>query len=211
MAKRYSYALKSNEGDQIFHSWEECKAAMKGRTGVSYKAFANDTMCQDWLTGKHPVFRPIVEEPGKVTVYTDGSFNPTTPAYGWGFVGILPDGDVYYAFDMGNTPELLPQRNVAGEMIAAMKAVQWAAKEGYKTIELRYDYANVGDWPTGKQNVSDANQYGAIYRDWMRKMGEAITIQYVQIPGHSGDWYNEQADKLARQGSSLGVAVEVAG
>lgn len=200
MAARNSYALKSNQGNEIFHSWDECQKAMKGRTGVSYKAFANDDMCNDWFAGKHPVIQPIVTESGKVTVYTDGSFNQSIPAYGWGFIAILPDGNTYTAFDVGKTSELLSQRNVAGEMLAAMKAVQWAALRCYKTIELRYDYAGIGAWPLGKHQVSDMNQYACYYRDWMRKMNDLIDIQYVQIPGHSGDWYNEQADELAKKG-----------
>lgn len=203
MAKRNSYALKSREGNKIFHSWEECQAAIKTHTGVSYKAFANDDMCRDWFAGKRPVIQPITEEFGKVTVYTDGSFNQTIPAYGWGFIAVLPGEKTHIEFNVGKIPELLPQRNVAGEMMAAMKAVQWAALNSYKTIELRYDYAGVGKWPLGTQQVSKNNEYAGYYRDWMQKMADMIDIQYVQIPGHSGDWYNEQADELAKKGCKL--------
>lgn len=203
MSKRNSYGLKSDQGNEIFHSWDECRAAIQGRTGVSYKAFLNDEMCRDWFEGKHPVVSPIVEEPGKVTIYTDGSFNQKTPAYGWGFCAVLMDGELYTACDEGKIPDLIPQRNVAGEMVAAMKAVQWAAMHGYRKVELRYDYAGVGKWPLGTQQVFDGNKYAAMYRDWMRKMGDVIEIEYVQIPGHSGDWYNEQADELAKKGCGI--------
>lgn len=203
MAKRNSYALQSDQGNEIFHSWDECQKAIKSHTGVSYKAFANDDMCRDWFAGKRPAVLPITEEPGKVTVYTDGSFNQKIPAYGWGFYAVLPGGEVYISYDEGRIPDLIPQKNVAGEMIAAMKAVQWAAICGYKKIELRYDYAGVGAWPLGKHQVSDNNRYAGAYRDWMRKMEKVIFIEYVQIPGHSGDWYNEQADELAKKGCKI--------
>lgn len=200
MAKRNSYALKSDQGNEIFHSWDECQKAMKGRTGISYKAFANDDMCRDWFMGRRPVVQGIIEKAGRVTIYTDGSFNKSIPAYGWGFIAVLPDGNIYTEFDVGKTEGLIPQKNVAGEMVAAMKAVQWAGLHGFKAVELRYDYAGVGNWPLGIQRVSGGNTYAAYYRDWMQKMGKVIEIQYVQIPGHSGDWYNEKADELARKG-----------
>lgn len=200
MVKRNSYALKSKQGNEIFHSWEECQAAMKDRTGISYKAFVNDAMCKTWFAGGRPVIEEIIDESGKITIYTDGSFNESIPAYGWGFVAVLHDEEIHTECDTGKTPELLPQRNVAGEMVAAMKAVQWAAMHGYRSVELRYDYAGIGKWPLGTQQVSDSNAYAGYYCDWMRKMENIINISYVQIPGHSGDWYNEKADELAKKG-----------
>ena len=127
MAKRNSYALKSNEGNEIFHSWEECQAAIKTHTGVSYKAFANDDMCRDWFDGRCPAISPVINEPGKVIIYTDGSFNAAIPMYGWGFVVILTNDlnecRCHSEYGGGTNSELLLQRNVAGEMIAAMKKV----------------------------------------------------------------------------------------
>lgn len=204
MAKRNSYALKSREGNKIFHSWEECQAAIKTHTGVSYKAFANDDMCRDWFAGKCPAVFPITNEPGRVIIYTDGSFNATVHMYGWGFVAILSNDSeecrCHSEYGGGTNSALLSQRNVAGEMIAAMKAVQWAVLHGYKTVELRYDYAGIGKWPLDIQQISPGNEYAKTYRDWMKRMADTIDIRYVQIPGHSGDWYNEYADQRAKKG-----------
>lgn len=199
--QRNSYALKSDQGNDIFHSWNDCQAAMRGRTHIEYKAFANDDMCRAWFAGKRPVVQEIIQESGLVTIYTDGSFDKDIPSYGWGFAAIIGNGDapeLFTDFGRGQTPELLSQRNIAGEMIAAMKAVQWAALHGYRTVELRYDYAGVGDWPLGKQKVSKENTYAKFYRDWMQRMMKMIEIRFVQIPGHSGDWYNEKVDELAK-------------
>lgn len=201
--ERNSYALKSDQGNDIFHSWDDCRAAMKGRTNIEYKAFANDDMCRAWFDGKRPAVQELIYEAGSVTIYTDGSFDKDIPSYGWGFVAILGAGDepaTFTDFGRGLTPQMLPQRNVAGEMVAAMKAVQWAALKGYRTVELRYDYAGVGDWPMGRQKVSKNNTYAGLYRDWMQKMMGVLEIRFVQIPGHSGDWYNEKADGLAKAG-----------
>lgn len=201
--KRNSYALKSDRGNEIFHSWDDCRAAMKGRTGIEYKAFANDSMCEAWFEGRRPVVEEIKYESGLVTIYTDGSFDKDIPSYGWGFAAILDSGDVpelFTNFGRGKDPDMIPQRNVAGEMVAAMKAVQWASRNGYRAVELRYDYAGVGDWPMGRQRVSKENEYARMYCEWMQKAAESIEIRFLQIPGHSGDWYNEKADELAKAG-----------
>lgn len=203
MDKKFSYALISNQGNEIFYSYDECKKAMKDRTGASNKKFANDDMCRDWFAGRRPVIQAITQESGKVTIYTDGSFNENVPACGWGFVAILQGEEIYTDFGMDETKELLSQRNVAGELMAAIKAVEWAIQNGYSSVELRYDYAGVGDWPLGIQHETDGNVYAAHYRDRMQEMGKEINIQYVQIPGHLGDWYNEKADELAKEGCNI--------
>ena len=201
MAKRNFYALKTNEGNEIFDNWDACSKARKGHTGIAYKAFATEEMAQAWLDGKDVVYAPITDAPGRVTIYTDGSFNQDTNNYGWGWIAAA--GSDYTDCGMGTDTELAKQKNVAGEMMAAMKAVQWALKKGFKEIELRYDYAGVGNWPTGKFKVAEDNQYAQKYADWMRRMGEKITIVYTQIPGHSGDAWNEIADELAKKGCGL--------
>lgn len=207
MAKRNFYGLKTNEGNEIFDNWDACSKARKGHTGIAYKAFAKKEMAQDWLDGKRPVFLPL-PAPGITVFYTDGSNNPDARIPGYGFViaqkGRLPEG-VQLTFS-GETCEegLKPLRNIAGELMGAMKAVQFALKNGLTDIELRYDYAGVGEWVSGKFST-EGNEYYEKYAQWMRRMGEKVNITYTQIPGHSGDYYNELADVAARKGCGVGI------
>lgn len=207
MAKRCFYALKTNEGNQVFDNWDDCSKARKGHTGVAFKAFATEQMANDWLNGERPVYAALPK--GNVTVfYTDGSNNADTMVPGYGFAiakkGALPD-DAPLTLS-GSTEEegLRPLRNIAGEIMAAMKAVQFALRYGLTDIELRYDYAGVGEWPAGRFTTEN-NEYYEKYADWMRRMGERLNITYTQIPGHSGDYYNEMADVLARKGCGAAV------
>lgn len=207
MAKRNFYALRTNEGNEVFDNWDACSKARKGHTGIAYKAFATREMAEDWLAGRKPVYKPMPA--ANVTVfYTDGSNNPEETIPGYGFV-IAQRGALEKAAPMhlsGQTTEegLKPLRNVAGELMAAMKAVQFALKHNLTDIELRYDYAGVGEWVSGKFTTENSEYYEK-YAVWMREMGKRLNITYTQIPGHSGDYYNELADVTARKG--CGVAV----
>ena len=40
-------------------------------------------------------------------------------------------------------------RNVAGEMLGSMTAVNWAIENKYPAVEIRYDYEGVEKWVTG--------------------------------------------------------------
>lgn len=195
MAKKKNfYAVKTNEGNAILETWDETVEFKKGKKGVSYKGFATKEQAQAWLEGTVPVYLPITED-GRVTVYTDGSFNEDGGKYGWGFVAIK-DGEVIHSESgYGDDPATAAHRNISGEMLAAMHAVVWARKAGFGTMEIRYDYKGVGDFPCGVQQPE--YERGEQYRDWMKKASQSIAIKYVQVPGHSGDAYNEMADSLA--------------
>lgn len=211
MAKRNFYALKTNEGNEVFDNWDACSKARKGHTGVSYKAFAKKEMAADWLKGIKPVYLPL-PSPNVTVFYTDGSNNPEARIPGYGFViaqkGMLKSDTVTFSGET-NEEGLRPLRNIAGEIMAAMKAVQFALKNGLTDIELRYDYAGVGEWVSGKFTTEN-NPYYEKYADWMRRMGQKINITYTQIPGHSGDYYNEMADVAARAGCGVSVSANEA-
>jgi len=64
---------------------------------------------------------------------------------------------------MEKLEKILAIRNVAGEMLGAMYAVKWAMVNGYKEIELRYDYEGIEKWVQGiwKAKNELAQKYAA--------------------------------------------------
>ena len=76
----------------------------------------------------------------KLTVYVDGSFNPTVNRYAYGCVLIYEDEVIEELCGSGCDPEALKQRNVSGEMIASMLSVQYALKNGFNSLDIYYDY-----------------------------------------------------------------------
>ncbi len=205
MSKRNYYAVKTEKENKVFTDWNECLAWKKGKKKVSYKAFATEEMANTWLDGGTPLFQPLDTTEGFVTIYTDGSFNKNTGFYGWGFTAYDGHSRLHTDCGQGTDRLLAQQKNVAGEMVAAMQAVKWARSQGYGEIELRYDYAGISSWVDGTWHMptEEENIYARQYAQWMQKMASSMYIVFTQIPGHSGDAYNEEADALARQGCGL--------
>lgn len=154
----------------------------------------------------------------KAVVYVDGSFDPKINKYAYGCI-ILKEKeegsdkeslDSFEAFKneedpyeiltelsgSGNEPEVAKIHNVAGEMLGAMNAVRWARRNGYDSIELHYDYTGIEMWATGKWKTK--NEYTKGYAEYMKKASKELSISFVKVAAHTGNKYNEQADKLAK-------------
>ncbi len=88
-------------------------------------------------------------------------------------------------------------RNVAGELFAAAVSIKWAVENGYKSITLHHDYSGIAYWAKGEWKT---NQAGTInYKKFIDDISKKINISFVKVKGHSGDKYNDMADKLAKE------------
>ena len=135
----------------------------------------------------------------RITAYVDGSFNVETGVYSFGCVFLPEDGTVRVLCGSGNDPGNAKQRNVTGEMLGAMNAVLCAIKSGYTAIDIFYDYAGIESWVTGawKSKNDLTRSYAMAMRGWMSR----IEISFHKVEAHTGDKYNEVADKMAKRGA----------
>ncbi len=135
----------------------------------------------------------------KLIAYVDGSYNVATSIYGYGCVLLLPEDEEAYEklSGSGSDPMVAKLRNVAGEMLGAMNAVKYAAQKGYKELIIYYDYMGIEMWATGGWKCK--NDYTKGYRDYMEKMKAHVTVSFVKVEAHTGDRFNELADKLAKE------------
>ncbi len=131
-----------------------------------------------------------------VTAYVDGSFNPEIGKYAYGCIILREGCEEIKMSGAGDNPEGVAQRNVTGEMLGAMSAVQWCAKNKYTDLLICYDYAGIEMWATGKWRAK--NNLTQKYRDYMQDHMSYMNISFKKIAAHTGDKYNEEADKLAK-------------
>lgn len=199
----YAVLYKNSGNIFLVDEWSKVASLKKGHGDATHKKFGSHKMAEQWAGGEKPVIQYINKD--MPTFYTDGSFNKDKNAYGWSFACLLGGKVIESARGMGNEPGVVEQRNVAGEMIGVMKALQYAIAKGMKEIEIRYDYAGLGKWVTGAFKTDSVPSEK--YANWVRAMGDKyeITIHFIQMPGHTGEYYNELADILARKG--CGVAI----
>ena len=130
-----------------------------------------------------------------ISIYTDGSYCPERKAYGWGCV--IPGHDSLQG--SGKDERYLPARNVAGEVFAALIAIDWATKNGFAGVRLCHDYEGIRKWATGEWKAN--SPIATMYVDKVRQAKIKVSFQKVQA--HAGIVGNEVADRLAR--AAIGI------
>lgn len=146
----------------------------------------------------------MIKKPSKNYAFIDGSYNPATKIYGCG--GFLIDqlGKKHIIQASGNDPRMAKMRNVAGEILGAMAAVELAQKLNMKKLTLFHDYEGVAAWPLGKWKCKKKETRDYVMFIW-KAMETGLKIYYSHVTGHNGDAGNEEADQLAK----LAVGLEV--
>ena len=224
MAKKKIYAVRKGKKTGLFYTWDECKQAVHGYSGAEYKSFLTKEEAEEflnigrkkteeksWNTSTQPVSDALSETiytkstKDQLIVYVDGSFDVQLQKYSFGCVILLEDGTILSRYGNGDEPELLAIRNVAGEMYGAMYAVQWALENGYSSIVLHYDYEGIEKWATGVWSAK--NPHTQKYAAFMKQKQEQIEVIFQKVKAHSGDYYNEQVDQLAKKALREGKGI----
>lgn len=199
------YAVKRGTVTGIFTDWETCRTAVEGFPGAEYKSFKTKKEAESYLSGDvvpAEPSKPQIDLPeNTVAAYTDGSYDVKTGRYAFGCVIIPPNGETVRECGVGTNPEAAVSRNVAGELMAVMFAVRWAAKNGYRKIAIFHDYEGVSAW---YQKRWKATSLCAVeYLKYMEKYRPHMEISFYKVTAHTGVELNEEADKLAK--SALGI------
>jgi viroplasmin and RNaseH domain-containing protein len=197
MGKFYAVAKGLSGTPDIYESWPECQKEIKGVKGAIYKSFPNREQAQNFLNMQVNNCKTLeTADNTLLTIYVDGSFKEVAQNYSYGVVAVLNDEVVYEESGAGNKePEAVALRNISGEVTGAMRAVTYAVNNGYKEINLCYDYQGIECWALGTWNRN--GNIAEAYHKFMQDNLKFIKINFVKIKGHSGVKYNERADELA--------------
>ncbi len=199
MAKKKVYAVKKGKQTGLFYSWNECREVVIGYPGAEYKGFETEEEAKNYLENKVQKIETEDTEQDigdQLIAYVDGSFDEKIGKYSFGCIILTPRGETIRESGNGNEPDSLAIRNVAGEMLGAMYATQWAIKNGYHSLELHYDYEGIAKWAIGEWKAK--NRLTQKYANFMKSKSDILKISFQKVKAHSGDYYNEQVDKLAK-------------
>lgn len=136
----------------------------------------------------------------KFKIYIDGSYNEKENLGGYGLL-ILDSNDEVIHTEFKELTEGTEIRNIYGEIVGACRAVEIALLNNHKEVDIYYDYAGIEMWATGKWKRK--NEYTKKYNEYMQNAQQYIKINFHKVKGHSGDRFNDMADKLAKQGANM--------
>lgn len=202
--KKY-YAVKKGLTPGIYRTWDECKVNVMGYPGAIYKSFTTEEEAVAFINGvvvqkenkevekvKHTANGPIA--------YVDGSCNAEGTRYSYGVVILNGDKEIHLS-GVGNDPEIISMRNVAGEILGSQSAMEYALEHGMKEITIYHDYQGISSWPKGEWKCNKEGTKN--YKEKYQEISKYVNIDFVKIKGHSNTFYNDVVDALAK--NALGI------
>lgn len=207
MSKKKFYAVKNGRKIGIFETWAECQEQINGYKGAEFKSFPTYDEAKNYISGENIATYTINEpENNEIFVYVDGSFNRQTNEYGYGIVLIEKNKENLSFCGKDNKEDVASMRNVAGELKGTMFAVNYVVKNmpNINKVKVFYDYFGIEKWATGEWKTN--LEYTKKYKEFMQKIMQKIEVSFVKVEAHTGNKYNEEADKLAK--SALGLLEE---
>ncbi len=201
MPKKF-YAVQIGRQTGIYTSWDDCKVQVHGYPNAVYKSFTDEQEAKAWLFGgavaqeknacsnkKH-----LLPETNEIIAYVDGSYNGSCVSYG--AVIIDCNGESHYGACFDDA-ELSLMHNVGGEIFGALFAMKEATIRNCSRLVICYDYQGISAWALGQwQAKTPFTQY---YRNQAQHYLQQMDIEFVKIKSHSGDYYNNLADRLAKE------------
>lgn len=195
--KKY-YAVRKGFVPGIYKTWDECKKHTIGFPGAEFKSFPTVELAVEFMNaskGKEKL--PSV---GYIA-YVDGSYDIKTKRYSCGVV-VLHNSEVIYTIsEIGPSDDAATMRNVAGELLGARKAIEYALENKFSEIVIVHDYAGISMWANKewKRNKVWTQEYAEFVENARKK----CNITFYKVKGHSNDKYNDMADQLAKD--ALGI------
>ncbi len=198
MAKKF-YAVRCGKKTGIYTSWDECRENVHGYKGAEYKSFTTMAEAEAFMSGLKPD-TGVKPRDDAAVAYVDGSYNVETTEFSYGAV-MFVGGQTIEMNKSFSDAELAQMRNVAGEIKGAEAAMDYCVSRGIAKLDIYYDYQGIEKWCTGDWQ---ATKPGTIrYKKYYDEIKSKLDVRFVKVKGHSGDEYNDRADKLAKM--ALGI------
>ena len=124
--------------------------------------------------------------------YVDGSFLDNRVAYG--AVVLLEEQMLIEFSGIVSDPNYQHARQVAGELMAVGKVIQWCVANSVTEVSIFYDYEGIEHWVTGKWKAKQILTQR--YRDFVVKSN--VKINWIKVAAHTGVYWNEYVDSLAK-------------
>lgn len=194
------YAVKRGRKEGIFTSWDECKEQVTGFPNALYKSFPTYEDAKSFIGGtsiSNPSERKEEGQISDITAYIDGSYDDRKKLYSYAGIIFLKNNERTEFSYADSNSSLIPLRNVAGEIKAAMHVIDLALKNEAKSIDIYYDYAGIENWANKSWKAN--NPFTQKYVEYIETIKSKIDIHFKKVKSHSGIKYNDEVDLLAKK------------
>lgn len=210
----------------IFNKWktkEEAELYLEKKTevfpetereGTFFFSDSKRKSCKE--KREEPVSEDAIQEalfqkyPTEAIAFVDGSYQKESGTYGYGVVFFLKkelrakrEGRIEEK-GSGTEEAYREMRNVSGEILGACRAVELALQYDLHSLSIFHDYQGISSWAKGEWKCN--KEKTKAYRKFMQDAEKKIRLEFVKVPAHSGIYYNELADRLAKE--AVGIQSE---
>lgn len=203
------YPVYANDCKKIFTDWDTAKRFIaQYPNGAKYKKCDTEEQASKFLEDIQSFIdptQPITPQTEKellatlsgstAIAYTDGSFDSKTGLWGAGAIVYDSKCPDRVFTDIGCGTEYNQHRNVTGELVGALLAINRAISERFDNLILYHDYEGVGKW--ADKNWKAKIELTKIYAQRIEELRKEINIIFLWVKSHAGTKHNEWADKLA--------------
>lgn len=200
MAKKF-YAVKTGKTPGVYETWAECQNQINGFSGAVYKGFETKEEALAFIGGDGREQKKLEET--QAVAYVDGSYDSLVNAFSYGVVFFCNGQEMHFSKKFIDD-DLAEMNNVAGEIKGAEAAIQYCLDNNISSVTIYHDYEGIAKWCNGDWKARKAGTIA--YADFYKEASSKVCVQFVKVKGHSGDRYNELADKLAKEALGIGCS-----
>lgn len=194
MSMNQYYAVKVGRKPGVYYTWAECKKQVDKFPNADFKKFDKEKDAISYVNSSSNISSSQSLGSDELIAYIDGSY--FDGVYGAGAVVLTNSGEKHLSLT-GDCQETATMHNVAGELLAARSVISYAIENKFKKIIIFYDYLGIEKWADGSWRATKKQTIE--YRNFIYNARKKIAIEFQHVKDHSGNQYNDLADKLAKQ------------
>lgn len=190
--------------DKVVDTWGECLKYVKGVKGAKYKSFQSMKDASVYLNKGSKMLKKGVDNYPEdcLHIYVDGSYNEESEKYSYGIIAVRNDVVEYIESGAAKDNSKKNIRQIAGELKAAVRALEYALENGEEKVVIFHDYEGVSHHATGfwERREESSIEY---YIKMNELMSSGIEVIFVKVDSHTGDIFNELADEKCKEKLSI--------
>ena len=141
-------------------------------------------------------------------IYVDGSYNISTEKYSYGLVAVKDNVIQYIENGASKDNSSKNIRQIAGELEATIRGVEYALNQKEKKVVIFHDYAGIAHHATGFWERKEQSSVD-YYNKMQSLINSGIEVIFVKVDSHTGDLYNEIADEKCKEALQISSNNEV--